>query len=87
MTPGPRFDVPGNLPSKDDITQEGRKFKQTQIDWIKPQADLLKETEEKNAKLESKEGAKSEEPKGKANHLGLPIPAHRRRTKSWRHLT
>ena len=78
MTPGPRFDVPPNLPSRDDITQEGQKFKQTEIDWIKPPTDLLKETEKKKTKEKEEKKAKDEE---------LPIPVHRRRTKSWRHLT
>ena len=86
MTPGSRFDVPRNLPSKDDITQEGSKFKQMKIHWIKPQADLLEETKEEKEEDGNDKKAKSEEEIGGTNQLGLPIPAHRRRAKSWRHL-
>ena len=58
--------------------QDKQHFKQTKIGWVKSSPTQLKETKGKVEDSE-KEG---KDPKNEE----LPIPKHRRRTKSWRYL-
>ena len=81
MTPGSRYDTPQNLPTMEDIIQDKRHFKQTKIGWVKPSLAQLKETKGKG----EDPGAAGKEGKDAKNDE-LPIPKHRRRTKSWRYL-
>ena len=82
MTPGTRFDTPPNLLSEDMIKMNRQKQIPCQQDITQCFLEQKKSLEERKAKLETKcEGSQDEKPKD------LPVPVHRRRTKSWRHLT
>ena len=80
MSPGARFDVPPNLPSPEDLNTRKPHFKQLELTFGSCQLSSVEDVKAKEEKpKDTKKGGKSPEE--------LPIPTHRRRTKSWRYLS